>query len=115
MSTLLLCWLSVAARDVAGRSAILKGGAVYCATTAALTEHATATERGDIDRVRAILLTRHACDYTQTPVTVVVVEDLDTSAWLKVRVTATTEAWRKGSKMALPPDGTIVIKRNGLK
>jgi hypothetical protein len=102
---------------VAGQSQVrsLKVGAVYCVSQAAIEEHLQATADADTDRVRDILSTRKICDYAQGPVDVTVLTSPPTAKWTRVRLANTDGSWRKGSKVTLPNDATVWVRKNSIQ
>jgi hypothetical protein len=92
-----------------GRQVRIKSGAVYCISSAALNMHASATERGDLETVRRLLITEHRCDYLEAPATGVLLENAVGAIWIKVRLEG--DAWRKTSKVSLATDQPIFLKR----
>ena len=93
----------------------LKPGAVYCISKEAIAEHMKATADADSDRVYDILWKQKLCDYTQAAVDVAIVEDRPSEKWLKVKVSATDGVWRKGSKIPLPKDSLVYVRRSEVK
>jgi hypothetical protein len=105
---LLLMLLPSAQRDDSGT---LKTSGVYCISREAI-EHMQATAEADSDRVYDILWKRKICDYTQAAVDVRVVEDRQGVKWLKVKLSTTDGPWRRGSKVAVPKDSMVYVRRS---
>jgi hypothetical protein len=95
-------------------AASLKSGAVYCISKAAIEEHMEATAAADSDRVYGILWKRKLCDYTQAVTAVTVLEDRSVVKWVKVKLSAADGPWRKGSKIQLPKDLIVYVRRNSV-
>lgn len=74
-----------------------------------------ATAAADNDRVYDILWKRRLCDYTQAAISVRVLEDLPSARWLKVKFPTADGPWRKGSKIAIPKDLIVYVRRNSVE
>jgi hypothetical protein len=95
-------------------SLTMRVGGVYCVSQSAIEEHLKATSDADVDKVRDILQVRRICDYAQAPVRVSVLES-PSRTWAKVRLSTSDGPWRKGSKMVLPKDLIVYVRRSSLQ
>jgi hypothetical protein len=93
----------------------MKVGGVYCVSQAAMEEHLKATADADVDRVRDILSVRKICDYAQAPVLVSVLQSPATVKWAKVKLSSSDGASRKGSKVVLPKDLVVWVRKSSLQ
>ena len=97
------------------QSQSMKVGGVYCVSQAAIEEHLKATAEADTDRVRDILSVRKVCDYAQAPVQVSVLPSPAATKWAKVKLSSSEGAWRKGSKLVLPKDLVVWVRKSSLQ
>jgi len=88
---------------------------VYCVSQTAIEEHLKATADADTNRVRDILSVRKICDYAQAPVSVTLLPSPPAAKWSKVRLPNSDGPWRKGSKVTLPKDLVVWVRRSGLQ
>jgi hypothetical protein len=98
-----------------GEATSLKPGAVYCISRLALVEQMMATAEADSDRLYDVLWRRKLCDYAQARVPIRILEELPSDKALKVKLSSGSGPWRKGSKITIPKDLVVFVRRSGVE
>src|SRR5437764_14013857 len=100
---LLLAVASLSINAAEARTMTLRVGGLYCVSEAAIKEYFRTQNDEDWSKSRDglydILWVRKLCDYSATPIVVLVVGDKPRSPSVKVQVPGSDQSWRKGSKI----------------